>query len=84
MPIFEFRCSDCEEVFEVLLKSKEEVSGVTCKVCGSTKIERLMSVVNSIIGSSSKGSGGDKPRIAESHTCPSGTCTHLELPGHTK
>jgi len=82
MPIFEFKCLTCGEEFEVLLKNKEEISQVRCKCCGSEKIERLMSIVNSILSEKAKGS--DKPRIAESHSCPTGTCTHLELPGHHK
>jgi len=82
MPIFEFKCLACGEEFEVFLKNKEEISQVRCKSCGSEKIERLMSIVNSIISEGSKGE--DKPRIAESHSCPTGTCTHLELPGYYK
>jgi len=82
MPIFEFKCLTCGEEFEVLLKNKEEISQVRCKNCGSEKIERLMSIVNSIISEGARSS--DKPRIAESHSCPTGTCTHLELPGHQK
>ncbi len=83
MPIFEFKCLNCGEEFEVLLKSKEEIGDVKCKVCGSSQVERLMSVVNSIIGGGST-KESDKPRIAESHSCPTGTCTHLELPGYQK
>ncbi|MCS7198951.1 MAG: zinc ribbon domain-containing protein [Caldimicrobium sp.] len=83
MPLFEFRCSDCGEVFEVLLKSKDEAKEVCCGFCGSTEVERLMSVVHSILGNSSK-KLDNRPRIAESHRCPTGTCAHLELPGHTK
>lgn len=82
MPIFEFKCLSCGEEFEVLLKNKEETSQVRCKSCGSEKIERLMSVVNSIISERARSS--DRPKIAESYSCPTGTCTHLELPGHQK
>jgi len=82
MPIYEFKCESCGEEFEVLLKSRDEISGVKCPSCGSNKVSRLMSVVNSIISSSSK--GGDKPRIVESHKCETGTCTHIELPGHSR
>ncbi|MGC8872467.1 MAG: FmdB family zinc ribbon protein [bacterium] len=83
MPIYEFKCLDCNEEFEVLLKSKEEISNVRCKACGSSKIERLMSVVNSLIKETTN-KASDKPRVAESHSCPTGTCTHLELPGYQK
>jgi putative FmdB family regulatory protein len=82
MPIYEFKCEDCGAEFEVFLKNKEELSEVTCKVCHSKNIKRLMSVVNSIISDS--GSSSNKPKIVESHTCPTGTCTHIELPGYSR
>jgi len=42
MPIYEFRCLDCNKYFEALvLKSDEEIS---CPECKGTNIERLMSV----------------------------------------
>uniref|UniRef100_A0A832LWP3 Zinc ribbon domain-containing protein n=1 Tax=Caldimicrobium thiodismutans TaxID=1653476 RepID=A0A832LWP3_9BACT len=84
MPIFEFKCLDCGAEFEVLLKNKEEISKVNCKACQSPRVERLMSVVHSLLRGSTSTKEGDRPRIAESHSCPTGTCTHLELPGHTK
>ncbi|MFN3504953.1 MAG: FmdB family zinc ribbon protein [Caldimicrobium sp.] len=85
MPIFEFKCMECGEEFEVLLKNKDEITLVICKKCNSNKVERLFSIVHSVLkGEGSFSSGSDKPRIAESHTCPSGSCTHLELPGHKK
>ncbi|MFN4132299.1 MAG: FmdB family zinc ribbon protein [Caldimicrobium sp.] len=85
MPIFEFKCLDCGEEFELLLKNKEESASVVCKKCGSSKIERLFSVVHSLLkGDFSPSKTTDKPRIAESHTCPTGSCAHLELPGYKK
>ncbi|WP_028841411.1 FmdB family zinc ribbon protein [Thermodesulfobacterium hveragerdense] len=80
MPIYEFKCEDCKTEFEVFLKKKEELGLVECKNCKSKNVKRLMSVVNSIV-SGSEGSS-DKPRITESHSCPSGSCTHIELPGY--
>ncbi len=82
MPIYEFKCKDCGEEFEVFLKRKEEILEVECKVCKSKNIKRLMSIVNSLIKGSEYSS--EKPQIAEQHTCPGGTCTHLDLPGYSK
>ncbi len=82
MPIYEFSCQNCGKEFEVLLKSRDEISQVKCPKCGSSDVKRLMSVVNSIIGS--KPSASEKPRVVESHNCPTGTCTHIELPGYSK
>ncbi len=84
MPIFEFKCLECGQEFEILLKNREEANSVKCKFCGG-RVERLMSVVNSIIkGESGDPASTDKPRLAETHTCPTGTCSHLELPGYKR
>ncbi len=82
MPIYEFQCEACGEEFEVLLKSRSEISEVTCQKCGGKKLRRLMSTITPIVDSG--GGGEDKPRVAESHRCETGTCTHLELPGHSR
>ncbi len=82
MPIYEFVCEDCGTEFEELLRKRDEASQVKCKECGSQRVKRLMSVVSSVV----KESGGseDRPRVAETHRCSTGTCTHLELPGHSR
>ena len=82
MPIYEFRCEDCSEEFEVLLKSRAEADKVSCKKCGGSRVKRLMSTITPIVDSG--GEGSDRPRVAETHRCDTGTCTHLELPGHTR
>ena len=82
MPIYEFQCEACGEEFEVLLKSRSEMGEVSCPKCQSSKTKRLMSAAAALIDSGQ--TGGDQPRVAESHRCPSGTCTHLELPGHAR
>ncbi len=87
MPIFEFRCLECGKDFEILVKNRDEEGQIKCKFCGG-KVERLMSIVNSIIKGEGVGSssiqGEAKPRLVETHSCPTGTCSHLELPGYGK
>lgn len=43
MPIYEYRCSSCCEEFEVELPIKKFNSLKKCTLCGSKKIERLIS-----------------------------------------
>ena len=82
MPIYEFRCEECGEEFEVLLKSRSEAGEVNCSRCGSQKVKRLMSVATPLVDSG--GGNTDRPRVAETHRCDTGTCTHLELPGYSR
>ena len=55
MPIYEYRCKDCDAVNEFLMSmsSKEKP---TCPVCGSKRMERLLSTFSSG-GSSRSGTG---------------------------
>ncbi|MFI5323063.1 MAG: FmdB family zinc ribbon protein [Thermodesulfobacteriota bacterium] len=41
MPIFEYRCLECEERFETLVLNSEEV--ITCISCRSKKLEKQFS-----------------------------------------
>ncbi len=59
MPIFEFKCESCGEVFEsFILRGAEKIN---CPKCGSEKIAKLLSAPNlcgSSDGSSHSGCGG--------------------------
>lgn len=41
MPIFEYRCLDCEELFEILVLNSEEA--VKCATCRSRNLEKQFS-----------------------------------------
>jgi len=41
MPIYEYRCCNCGEVFERLILGLGE--GVQCPRCGHTEVEKLLS-----------------------------------------
>ncbi len=43
MPIYEYRCSQCGECFEVILGVSEKDSKVTCPKCGANRPQRVMS-----------------------------------------
>ncbi len=43
MPIYEFECKDCGEVFEIIKLKSEEEPVASCKHCGSEKTERKLS-----------------------------------------
>ncbi len=41
MPIYEYKCSECDTCFEELVFSRDETP--PCPHCGSTVVEKLMS-----------------------------------------
>lgn len=57
MPIYEYRCEDCDKPFEKLVRAfREEVA---CPGCGSASVERLLSTfAMSGLSSSPPTSGG--------------------------
>ncbi|WP_136809698.1 FmdB family zinc ribbon protein [Desulfosediminicola flagellatus] len=43
MPIYEFECLECKEVFEKIVLSAEKVKDVLCTQCQSTKVRKTIS-----------------------------------------
>ncbi len=42
MPIYEYKCADCGNVFDIFLHSPDS-QNVQCPVCGGGKLDRLFS-----------------------------------------
>ncbi len=85
MPIHEFRCTSCDYTFEQLIMNKEEMEAVRCPKCQSPEIDKLMSACNAAIkGSSSTSSGKGAGPSVQQHSCESGSCTAINLPGHAR
>ena len=75
MPIYEFRCLGCGHVFELLkLKKESEEASMKCPQCKSEEVERILSVVSSVVSSGKKSTQTVK-------NCSSGSCTSFEIPG---
>ena len=64
MPIFEYQCKDCNNVYDVLHKGTEKSEDVFCPDCKSTKHVKLISTFSSVVSSGSSVEGG----------CQSGSC----------
>ena len=45
MPIYEYRCRDCEKQFQHLILKRDEESGLECPDCGGRELKRLISRV---------------------------------------
>ncbi|RJP22132.1 MAG: zinc ribbon domain-containing protein [Candidatus Abyssobacteria bacterium SURF_5] len=46
MPLYDFKCNDCGEKSEVLIRTSLERESPSCSRCGSTNLERLISAPN--------------------------------------
>jgi len=57
MPVFEYRCADCDAMFEVLVRRDD---GVTCLHCGSQNLDKLISAAVVLSGQTNRQAG---------HTC---------------
>ena len=58
MPIYEYRCKSCGEVFEQLVLGGGLDDNLSCPKCGSKDIEKAMSAFSSAGGSRSESSVG--------------------------
>jgi len=59
MPIYEYRCNSCGAVSEFLVGVSSKGETLNCKECGSSQLEKILSVSHSLM--SEKRSPG--------HTC---------------
>lgn len=79
MPVFEYKCHDCNSKFELLHKSSTEKEVITCPSCNSVNNKKLFSSFSaSVTGGSSyntescsTGSCGTVPSYGG---CASGMC----------
>jgi putative FmdB family regulatory protein len=81
MPIFEFRCLECSNIFEKIFLSSDEKAEIECPECRSVSFERVVSKSSYIMG---MGSGGSKPKITSKSCAPGNKCVTLDLPGPSK
>ena len=55
MPIYEYRCQDCDSQFEKFLRSMFSQETITCPDCGGQHVAKALSLIGA---TSSSGSGG--------------------------
>jgi putative FmdB family regulatory protein len=44
MPIYEYRCEECDEGFELFVRSLSQQADPTCPTCGSRKVRKEISL----------------------------------------
>ena len=70
MPIYEFKCTECGNDFEELVRTNSQK--IACPNCGSRKIDRKLSVIGAVVSKSSPPC--DREACPQGPYCPSGTC----------
>ena len=81
MPIYEFKCNQCQEFFEILIFKSDDDKTVKCPKCASSSFERVLSSTNYAMDA---GAGRTSGSSQTTRTCSSGSCTTYEIPGHTR
>lgn len=84
MPIYEFKCSKCEEFFEVIVMPSDKDNAVTCPKCKSEEFERVLSKTNFTMGGSSISPGASQGVHTQERTCSTGSCKTYTVPGETR
>ncbi len=46
MPIYEFKCNDCDKTFESLVLIASAVDSIRCKYCHSANIKKILSATS--------------------------------------
>lgn len=69
MPVYEYRCKECNEKYEIFHKGKEEAEKIVCPKCDSKESKKLLSGFSA--GSSN---GFENPCASGSCGIPAGGC----------
>jgi len=56
MPIYEYRCEECAETFEVFVRSPSQETSPICPKCGGQKVKKAVSLFG--VGGSGSSLGG--------------------------
>jgi len=64
MPIYEYQCEECDERFEVFVRSSAQQAAPTCPKCGSGKVKKAISLF---------GVGGTGARSPSGASCETGS-----------
>ena len=65
MPVFEYRCNECNTKFEFFHKTSATMNSVECPSCSSKNNKKLLSTFSASVGSSSSYAGD---------SCATGSC----------
>jgi putative FmdB family regulatory protein len=80
MPVFEYRCVDCNKKYEILHLTKEKTEDIICPSCGSKNFVKLLSRIAKPVSEdsdfdSSDFSSDDSDDYSGSTCCSGGACS---------
>ena len=81
MPIYEFKCLECQECIEFLIVNNQDTIEMKCPKCSSQDLERILSCSNYTMRGGSNPTPGVNTRT---RTCSGGSCTTYDIPGPTR
>jgi putative FmdB family regulatory protein len=84
MPIYEFRCQGCGQVFEHLALRQGDEGQASCPACGGEELARVMSACSSVVEGSPGGSAQPAGGVEKRSCGDSGSCSTITLPGHSR
>lgn len=85
MPIYEFRCTACGNIQEIIVTSSSEEVEMKCRECQCEDLERVLSRVSYAMGDSGSSRGQAAGPSCTTRNCGSGnSCSTIELPGYTR
>ena len=73
MPIYEYKCQDCGNKFEKLVRRSADADALECPGCGKNHLTQELSTFAAHANGSSKS--------AEMPVCPSGRCSNPGMCG---
>jgi putative FmdB family regulatory protein len=76
MPVYDYRCTECNSLYDVYHKGREIKEDVICPSCGSTHHKKMMSVPIVTMGSTSSSSDfSANPNCESGGCCGGGACS---------
>jgi putative FmdB family regulatory protein len=76
MPIYEYRCVQCNKVSEFLVGVGQEETEIKCKYCGSREMTRMISATNVSFGKGIIGSQHGKTCCGRDERCDTPPCAN--------
>ena len=82
MPIFEFKCMDCDQYIELLIMNKQDEIEMVCSHCGSGKTwNGSFPPPTMPISGGGSGASANSGATSQTRACSSGSCTTYTIPG---